>query len=512
MSLSLMLCWTSMHLSHQMLYSSPNNSYGIVLRFTERGLAYAVNIAIYKEVPKWKWTEIINVSISNVNETADGVNYWIEKLILNTTPKEPKEGIPNSFSVTIDPTLRCLKVTALDAFASLRGKVQCHNLTGDEKQNCSVIVKTPWSFRVNIDRDKDGYLMSHMCNSTDKCAIPSSDPALYPTIEFSNCTRSEKKVCARGKSTFEELFIEHRLNETLNGLKKEACVLIEKFVNKNLTMLLRKKIDLIPNINKTFTIDLLMPKKPLYNESYIDTFHKGTVSWYTTDEIYKTTPISNYDLPYNNRMLYLWASGDTIKAFLEGFQIHGNLHQKITAEDLKNGGLNTTCQTGVCVGRLVPLLAEKYPNHYIDLDLYSLETPDVKFEQNLAVIKGKIVMFAYVRDPVQKHDIETIGIAKLNGKVSMQIKLWVNGSTLHAVVDAIDPYLENIDSSISDFNVQTVNFIIRSAVIVTVEPLLNEFGKTGFGIPVAHVELYNSTIELRKDIILIGSDLVHIEK
>uniref|UniRef100_A0A8W8JZH2 Lipid-binding serum glycoprotein C-terminal domain-containing protein n=1 Tax=Magallana gigas TaxID=29159 RepID=A0A8W8JZH2_MAGGI len=74
------------------------------------------------------------------------------------------------------------------------------------------------------------------------------------------------------------------------------------------------------------------------------------------------------------------------------------------------------------------------------------------------------------------------------------------------------PYLENIDSSISDFNVQTVNFIIRSAVIVTVEPLLNEFGKTGFGIPVAHVELYNSTIELRKDIILIGSDLVHIEK
>lgn len=29
-----------------------------------------------------------------------------------------------------------------------------------------------------------------------------------------------------------------------------------------------------------------------------------------------------------------------------------------------------------------------------------------------------------------------------------------------------------------------------------------EFGKTGFGIPVAHVELYNSTIELRKVVIL----------
>lgn len=41
----------------------------------------AVNIAIYKEVPKWNWTKIINVSISNVNETADGVNYWIDKYI-----------------------------------------------------------------------------------------------------------------------------------------------------------------------------------------------------------------------------------------------------------------------------------------------------------------------------------------------------------------------------------------------------------------------------------------------
>lgn len=35
----------------------------------------------------------------------------------------------------------------------------------------------------------------------------------------------------------------------------------------------------IPNINKTFTIDLLMPKKPLYNESYIDTFHKVTTMY-----------------------------------------------------------------------------------------------------------------------------------------------------------------------------------------------------------------------------------------
>lgn len=493
-----------MHLSHQMVYCSPNKSYGIVLRFTEKGLTYAVNKATYNELPKWRnWTKILEVSISSVNETVDGINYWIDKLTLNIEAKEPNEQNLKSFSVTIDPTSRCLKVTALD-FASLRGNVQCHStINRDEKQNCSAIVKIPWYFRINIERDHNGYLTSHMCNSTDKCVIPSSDP----TLEFTNCTRSEEKLCEMGKSRFEELFIEHRLNVALNTLKNETCGLLETFVNKDLKKLLRKKVELKPNIKKTFSIDLLMPIEPFYNDSYIDTFHKGVVSWFTTGEIYKSTPISYYDLPYNNRMLYLWASGDTMKAFLEGFQIHGILHYKITAEDLKNSGLNTTCQTGVCVGRLVPLLAEKYPNCYIDLDLYSLETPDVKFQQNLAVLEGKIVMFAYVRDPYNKN---STGIAKLDGQVNMQIKLWVNGTTLHAVVDAIDTYLENIDSTISDFNVQTVNFIIRSAVIVTVEPLLNDLGNTGFIIPVAHVILYNSTIELRKDIILIGSDLEHI--
>lgn len=40
-----------------------------------------VGRSIYKEVPKWNWTKITNVSISNVNETADGVNYWIDKYI-----------------------------------------------------------------------------------------------------------------------------------------------------------------------------------------------------------------------------------------------------------------------------------------------------------------------------------------------------------------------------------------------------------------------------------------------
>lgn len=39
----------------------------------------AVNKATYNELSKWNWTKIPEVSISSVNETVDGINYWIDK-------------------------------------------------------------------------------------------------------------------------------------------------------------------------------------------------------------------------------------------------------------------------------------------------------------------------------------------------------------------------------------------------------------------------------------------------
>lgn len=503
--LILMLFWASMQFP-QLYHSSTttSSSYGIVLRFTDKGLTYALNKAVYKEVPKkWNFTNYTNISIPRVNETVDGINYWIERLILDIKPSNDSF---NSFSVTTDPNSECLKVEVLDLFASMRGNVQCRIIERNEKQNCSVILKIPWYFKVNIRRDKNGYIRSGICNSSDKCRIPSSEPTLY----FTNCTEAGEEICTKEKSKFVNQFINHRLNVTLEAVK--LCRFLEGFIKKDLNRLL-KKIDLIPNIRKVFSIDLLMPREPSYTKSYIDSFHKGEVSWYTTGEKYRTNSIHDQNIStINSKMIYLWASSDIMRAFLKGFQVHGKLHYKITAEDVhlhNTSGLNTTCQTGVCVGRLVPSLAEQYPNRYIDLDLYSLATPSVTFHNNLAVIKGNIVMFVYVRDPAQKNYEKAIGIAKLNGKFDMQLKLWINSSTLHAEVDAIDSYLDTIDSSISGFTIQTVNFIIRSAVIVTVEPVLNKLGRDGFTLPVARVHFHNSTVELMNDKIFIGTDLQH---
>lgn len=67
-----MLCLNT-GLSYMYLIARRKECKGFMSLFT------AVNKATYNELPKWNWTKIPEVSISSVNETVDGINYWIDK-------------------------------------------------------------------------------------------------------------------------------------------------------------------------------------------------------------------------------------------------------------------------------------------------------------------------------------------------------------------------------------------------------------------------------------------------
>ncbi|XP_062566114.1 uncharacterized protein LOC134228468 isoform X2 [Saccostrea cucullata] len=125
-------------------------------------------------------------------------------------------------------------------------------------------------------------------------------------------------------------------------------------------------------------------------------------------------------------------------------------------------------------------LEEKYPNQYMDLDIYSLETPNVTFENNLAVIKLYTVMFVYIRHPEKQNS--TL-IAKLDGNAEMRIRVFMTNSTFQGNIVAFEPYLKNMESTVHGFDMQTVNFILMSAVVTTVEPVLNELGRKGMPLP-----------------------------
>ncbi|XP_061180216.1 uncharacterized protein LOC133188742 [Saccostrea echinata] len=328
------------------------------------------------------------------------------------------------------------------------------------------------------------------------------------TINYKDCDILSEKLCEKDTEDFKLNFITNRLNKTLNLL--DVCHSLDKVIEAIGKKL--KKVDLFPNIQPgtLFNVNLSMPKDPTYNETFIDTYHKGDVFWHSTLEKYPTGFV-HFDRDKNtSKMIYLWISKYGMESFLEGFQRHGMLHYMITAENLHAGhGLNTTCKTGVCVGRLVPSLAKKYPDSFMDLDLYSLKTPNITFEKDLAVLSGKIVMFVNIRDPRPGLGNFT-QIAKLDVSVTLRIQVYImNETRIRGKVVAFDPYIENIDvgPEITGFDQQTINFILLGAVVVTAEPKLNELGERGFCIPIIHAKLKNTTIQLIDKAIVIGGDV-----
>ncbi|XP_061180215.1 uncharacterized protein LOC133204827 [Saccostrea echinata] len=196
-----------------------------------------------------------------------------------------------------------------------------------------------------------------------------------------------------------------------------------------------------------------MTQDPTYNTSFLDTYHNGDLFWYSTLEHY-VTESCNFTKHHNDsKMVYLWVSKNEIQAILHGFQLHGRIHFTVTADKIPGHGLNTTCNIGVCVGRLVPSLAELYKDCFMDLDIYSLKTPNVSFEKNLAVLNGEMVMFADIRDP-NKHS--STRIAKLDLSVTLRVKLSITNTTLQGEIVAFDPFIKGIlaDPKLTDFNVR----------------------------------------------------------
>ncbi|XP_061195726.1 uncharacterized protein LOC133203947 [Saccostrea echinata] len=316
-------------------------------------------------------------------------------------------------------------------------------------------------FNVSLKQDKDS------------CIIP--PPNLR--IRYTDCDKPTDSICAANTLELEDKFKRERLTQA------KLCVLLRVYLlTRGSTEM--NTIILTPRIGQTpFLANLLMQQQPNYESSFLNTYHKGEVLWFPTMENLSKNQTVHYTLHNeSSKMVYIWISKDAVRSLFEGIQRHGMLHYKITPEKLE----------------------EKYPNQYMDLDIYSVETPNVTFEKNLAVLTFYTVMFVYIRHPARS---TSIPIAKLDGSVDIRIKVFMNGSLFQGNIVAFEPYLKKMESTVEGFDIQTVNFILTSAVVTTVEPVLNELGRNGIPLPITdRIILQNSTVDLIENAIVIGSD------
>ncbi|XP_062570402.1 uncharacterized protein T19C3.5-like isoform X2 [Saccostrea cucullata] len=460
---------------------------GVVIRLTQKGLTYAMN-TVLESVKKLNLTAF---SIPTANVTTSNVSYSIQKLIYTDYAN-----LNASILINENPGLN---VTVHSLSVNASGEVECQAKDKRNVQRCGIemTISGSGNFLVVIGTNRQGRFNVSMKQEKGSCIISTPDLKIWVT----NCDKLAESLCETNLLELEEKFKKERLTQA------KLCFLARFyfFARGDAEM---NTIILTPRIGQTpFIANLLMQQQPKYESSFLNTYHKGDVLWFPSmDKISNTENVSYTLHNESSKMVYIWISKEAVRSLFKGAQTHGILKFKITPEKLSpdNPGLNTTCTEKVCVGRLVPELEEKYPNQYMDLDIYSLETPNVTFEKNLAVIKLYTVMFVYIRHPEKQNS--TL-IAKLDGNAEMRIRVFMTNSTFQGNIVAFEPYLKNMESTVHGFDMQTVNFILMSAVVTTVEPVLNELGRKGMPLPLTpKIQLENSTVNLIENAIVIGSD------
>ncbi|XP_062622042.1 uncharacterized protein LOC134283544 isoform X2 [Saccostrea cucullata] len=436
---------------------------GVVIRLTQKGLTYAMN-TVLESVKKLNLSAL---SISTANVTTSDVSYSIQKLIYTDYAN-----LNASILINEKPGLN---VTVHSLSVNASGEVECQDKDERNVQHCGIEMTISGSghFLAIIGTNGQGKFNVSMKQDEGSCIISTPDLKIW----FTDCDKPAESICEANLLELKEKFKKERLTQ------EKLCFLVRFyfFARGDAEM---NTIILTPRIGQTpFIANLLMQHQPKYESSFLNTYHKGEVLWFPSMDTLNSSEKVSYTLHNeSSKMVYIWISKEAVRSLFKGIQTHGMLHYKITPEKLE----------------------EKYPNQYMDLDIYSLETPNVTFEKNLAVMKFYTVMFVYIRNP--ESNISTL-IAKLDGNADMRIRVFMTNSTFQGKIVAFEPYLKNVESTVHGFDMQTVNFILMSAVVTTVEPVLNELGRKGMPLPLTpKIQLENSTVHLIENAIVIGSD------
>uniref|UniRef100_A0A7E4ZUG4 BPI2 domain-containing protein n=1 Tax=Panagrellus redivivus TaxID=6233 RepID=A0A7E4ZUG4_PANRE len=203
---------------------------------------------------------------------------------------------------------------------------------------------------------------------------------------------------------------------------------------------------------------------PIVTSEYFETQQRGELTY--TDSASRT-PFFPKPMPTeadSERMLYLYGSEYTLNSLLyhayENDRLTMSLEESALPDKFK-GFIKTTCDlgrdgadddivSGLCVGQLIPSIAENYPNTTTKFVLLPASLPEVSFFKGLSTMDVKTRILTYVFDKKTQRDkqilvssadgIADIRLAAEDGRFAGDLKLRKLGVRLHrSAIGGIDP-------------------------------------------------------------------------
>ncbi|KAI4796213.1 hypothetical protein KUCAC02_029378, partial [Chaenocephalus aceratus] len=431
------LCWCLSLVALIPLTTSTNP--GVKVKLTAKGIEYGRQLAVASILQKLKPSNLMicqgKYSLTNM--------------------KMVEVGLPTAALDLVPGT--GVKLSIVNAYFQLEGNWRVKYL----------FVKDSGSFNLNAND----------ISITTSLSIK-SDQTGRPVVNSLDCGANVGKTSIHfkgGASWLYNLFSKYIDSAIRKAMQKQICPLVANAVsdlNNNL-----KTLNVLAKVDKFAEIEYSMVASPAVSKTSIDLSLKG--EFYNIGK-HQEPPFSPavFSLPPQiNNMLYIGISSFTIESAAFVYNTAGALSLYITDDMIPQGfpiRLNTRA-----FGVFIPQIAKRFPGLMMKLLVKTVKTPVITFEPNNATVQSFSSVTAYAIQP----NATLTPLFVLNLVSSVSARVFVSGTRLAGAVTLNKMDLTLGTSDVGDFQVSTLNNIIRAVLNFVVIPTMNVQLAKGYPLP-----------------------------
>lgn len=261
-----------------------------------------------------------------------------------------------------------------------------------------------------------------------------------PTVGLLGCTAviGEMKL---NMYAFSANWLLERFTSTIeNAVKPTLEAEICEYV-RNTRASIAKKLAKNTNVNitesRTLYVNLGLTAPPTFGEGFLETKHKGEVTWANDTRRVKYFPPRFTSIPKSPKMICAYLSKYVANTMLYAMYNNKNLSGVFTQKDFSNKNrnlLDTNCKGNpLCISAMIPGLSAAYPNHVVEFEVNATEVPVVDVSSGAFTATYGTIVAIRVRDA--KGRVTTIGEYSVNGNATGIAR--VKGDKLFLTVTAI---------------------------------------------------------------------------
>lgn len=266
------------------------------------------------------------------------------------------------------------------------------------------------------------------------------EPSGTPKVELLGCNTVIGQIKLQ-LYAFSANWLLERFTSTIESavkptLEMEICEYV-----KNTRASLAKKLAENTNVaitkSKTLYVNLGLTAPPTFGDSFLETKHKGEVTWANDTRRVKYFPPRFTSMPTSPKMICAYLSKYVVNTMLFAMYNNKNLSAVFTQKDFayKNRNLlDTNCKDNpLCFSAMVPGLSAAYPNQAVEFEANATEVPVMDVSNGTFAVTYGTRLGIRVRDA--KGKVTTIGEYSVSGNATGVLR--IKGDKLYLTVTSI---------------------------------------------------------------------------